>query len=61
MYNLYIIISTLRGRLEYLLCQSVIRKNTEAPFKEEEKAVMLLLLNAFANSKMPFIFFGPLQ
>lgn len=58
MYNLYIIISTLRGRLEYLLCQSVIRKNTEAPFKEEEKAVMLLLL---INSKMPFLFFGPLQ
>lgn len=58
MYNLYIIISTLRARLEYLLCQSVIRKNTEAPFKEEEKAVMLLLL---INSKMPFLFFGPLQ
>lgn len=58
MYNLYIIISTLRGRLEYILCQSVIRENTEAPFKEEEKAVMLLL---FINSKMPFIFFGPLQ
>lgn len=36
------IISTLSGRAEHLLCQTVIRKNTKVPFKKEKKAVMTI-------------------